>query len=75
MYRIGSIVFCREGSNEYFGKIIEINSEGKSCMIELMGTPPECIGWNRSVLNDKKYWYVDFDLIKKVKDCFVMETE
>ena len=44
-------------------------------MIELMGTPPECIGWNRSVLNDKKYWYVNFDLIKKVKDCFVMETE
>ena len=44
-------------------------------MIELMGTPPECIGWNRSALNDKKYWYVDFDLIKKVKDCFVMETE
>ena len=75
MYRIGSIVFCREGSNEYFGKIIEINSKEKSCMIELMGTPPECIGWNRSTLSDKKYWYVDFDLIKKVKDRFVMETE
>ena len=44
-------------------------------MIELMGTPPECIGWNGPALNDKKYWYVDFDLIKKVKDCFVMETE
>lgn len=44
-------------------------------MIELIGTPPECIGWNRSVLNNKKYWYVNFDLIKKVKDCFVMETE
>lgn len=75
MYRIGSIVFCREGSNEYFGKIIEINSKGKSCMIELMGTPPECIGWHRSNFNDKKYWYVDFDFIKKVKDCFIMETE
>lgn len=75
MYRIGSIVFCQENRNEYFGKIIEIDSKQKCCTVELMGTPPECIGWHKSSFDDKKYWYVDFDLIKKVKDCFVMETE
>lgn len=74
MYRIGSIVFCRENRNEYFGKIIEINSRTKICTIELMGTPPDCIGWGNG-LNGKKYWYVDFDFIKKIKDCFIMETE
>ena len=76
MYRIGSIVFCQEGnSSEYFGKIIEIDSKQRCCIVELMGTPPEYIGWENSDLGDKTYWYVHFNFIKKVKDCFIMETE
>ena len=76
MYRIGSIIFCQEGKgSEYFGKIIEINSKQKYCTVELMGTPPKYIGWENSNLDDKTYWYVSFSFIKKVKGCFIIETE
>lgn len=76
MYSIGSIIFCQEGKgSEYFGKIIEINSKQKYCTVELMGTPPKYIGWENSNLGDKTYWYVSFSFIKKVKGCFIMETE
>ena len=76
MYRIGSIIFCQEGKgSEYFGKIIEINSKQRYCTVELMGTPPKYIGGENSNLGDKTYWYASFSFIKKVKDCFIMETE